>query len=180
MRPEKFVQAIEAIGGSTAMASVASRALQNDLLRGRLVTYADRRIMAVVDQSQRPGRPRRIAEDKRDLVLGLVHSIDRAFDSGQLSRETTKGLFRSLILNVLLRSGREAAVREFKSIHDGFGPPFFMTIGPGKACNLRCTGCYASSTNNTEKLEWDVLERIIDEAKQLWGCLLYTSDAADE
>lgn len=45
-----------------------------------------------------------------------------------------------------------------------------MTISPGKACNLHCTGCYANAGENTiEKLSWDTFDSIITEAKTLWG-----------
>jgi MoaA/NifB/PqqE/SkfB family radical SAM enzyme len=169
MKSEDIVHAIAAAGGTNVMTAVASRALQYDPFRGLLVHYMDKRTMGAVENSQRPGRPRRIAEDKRDLVLGLVHSLDRAFNTRHLSKAATRGLLHSLTLNVLLRGGREAAVREFKAGHGGLGPPFFLTIGPGKACNLRCVGCYASSADGSEKLDWDVFERIIDEAKCLWG-----------
>ena len=169
MQPENVIHAIAAAGGTNFVTSLASRALQHDPLRGLLVSYVNKRVMDAVESAQRPGRPRRIAEDKRDLVLGLVQSLDRAFKTKHLSKAATKGLLRSLILNVLLQEGREAAVREFKEAHSGMGPPLFLTIGPGKICNLRCVGCYASSKNDSEKLDWEVFEHIVDEAKRLWG-----------
>jgi MoaA/NifB/PqqE/SkfB family radical SAM enzyme len=52
----------------------------------------------------------------------------------------------------------------------GFEPPLFITIAPGKKCNLKCPGCYASSTaKTTDKLDWDTFDRILTEKRELWG-----------
>jgi MoaA/NifB/PqqE/SkfB family radical SAM enzyme len=46
-------------------------------------------------------------------------------------------------------------------------------ISPGHACNLACPGCYASSGESAAKLPWPVLNRVMREAKELWGVPLF-------
>ncbi|MCD6517636.1 MAG: radical SAM protein [Candidatus Aminicenantes bacterium] len=51
-----------------------------------------------------------------------------------------------------------------------FEPPGFVTISPGKRCNLHCIGCYASSSSaNAEKLDYDIVSRIVQETHDSWG-----------
>jgi len=38
-----------------------------------------------------------------------------------------------------------------------------------QTCNLRCEGCYADSGAAKEKLEWRIIDRIVKEARELWG-----------
>ncbi len=68
----------------------------------------------------------------------------------------------------------DRAVAEFAKRHKGSSPPSFLVISPTNACNLRCTGCYASSGMPVCKLEWEVLNRIITEAKELWAVRFFT------
>ena len=49
-------------------------------------------------------------------------------------------------------------------------PPGYVLISPGKHCNLKCEGCYASSTERTrEKLDYEIVKRIIRESHEQWG-----------
>jgi len=49
-------------------------------------------------------------------------------------------------------------------------PPGFVLISPTKHCNLRCTGCYASSTSRTqEQLDYFTVKKIIKESHEQWG-----------
>jgi len=44
-----------------------------------------------------------------------------------------------------------------------------MLISPTKKCNLHCIGCYADSDRTEIKLPWPVLDRLVTEARDLWG-----------
>ncbi|MEO0131458.1 MAG: radical SAM protein [candidate division WOR-3 bacterium] len=46
--------------------------------------------------------------------------------------------------------------------------PGFMVISPGKRCNLRCPDCYANSATEKDALDYEVLSRIVREAKETW------------
>ncbi|MDH5684673.1 MAG: radical SAM protein [candidate division WOR-3 bacterium] len=46
--------------------------------------------------------------------------------------------------------------------------PVFMVISPGKMCNLQCPDCYANSATERNILDYEVLSRIVAEAKRFW------------
>ena len=46
-------------------------------------------------------------------------------------------------------------------------------ISPGKACNLRCVGCYANSGAHRERLDWATFERLVREAHDTWGTRVF-------
>jgi MoaA/NifB/PqqE/SkfB family radical SAM enzyme len=87
-------------------------------------------------------------------------------EKGMLSREAIDGLLRVFLGNVFF-GGFYNRLDHLEKY--GERPPVFMTISPGKKCNLRCKGCYAASgAEFNEKLEWDVLTKIIEQARDLW------------
>ena len=49
----------------------------------------------------------------------------------------------------------------------------FLVISPGKACNLRCRGCYANSGAHREKLDWGTFERTVRDAHDDWGVRVF-------
>jgi MoaA/NifB/PqqE/SkfB family radical SAM enzyme len=55
----------------------------------------------------------------------------------------------------------------------GFEPPMIMVVSPSMACNLRCYGCYAGEYNKADDLGEQVLERVVNEAKDM-GIFLIT------
>ncbi|MBA5851445.1 radical SAM protein [Clostridium sp. cel8] len=49
----------------------------------------------------------------------------------------------------------------------GIKTPFTILISPSMRCNLRCTGCYASSYSKKDDIPFEELDRIIKEARDL-------------
>lgn len=112
-------------------------------------------------------RNQQVQLDRYHVTTSLLRSIARALDEGRLSPSCRDGLIRSLVQNTML--GGKDASREYLRRH-GRRPPRFVTIAPGKRCNLQCKGCYASSDSaHAASLDASVVERIIDEKEQLWG-----------
>jgi MoaA/NifB/PqqE/SkfB family radical SAM enzyme len=77
-------------------------------------------------------------------------------------------MLRNLYGGVLVHRGGTSAKDRFRDRH-GQTPGDFLVISPGKACNLRCEGCYANSGAHKEKLAWPVFERVVSEAHREWG-----------
>ncbi|MBC7223523.1 MAG: radical SAM protein [Anaerolineae bacterium] len=153
------------------MVGVTTRALRCSASRRLLMRYVDHRIRQQLERAHEINkrRPARVTQDKAYIVQALAHSIDRALERGNVSEAVVKGVLRGLVINGFLRGERHAAWERFRQEHEGYGPPSFVVVSPGKACNLRCKGCYASSGNNSEKLDWETFDRIITEAQTLWG-----------
>ncbi|MGQ9731323.1 MAG: radical SAM protein [Candidatus Zipacnadales bacterium] len=55
----------------------------------------------------------------------------------------------------------------------GLGAPFLIVISPTMRCNLRCTGCYAWAYPRCDELPFEIVDRVIREAKEL-GVYFFT------
>ena len=161
-------------GSIDLTSSLAERALWNDGIRRLVMDHLLKRLETQV--SDDPYRPWQVVRDKMDAARAITHAINRALERRQISRHVLRRILRTLVSEVLLGGGQSAreARQRFAERHDGSAPPVTMVISPTKACNLRCTGCYANSGASRESLPWDVLERIVTEAKQLWGLRFFT------
>ncbi len=113
-------------------------------------------------------RPIKVQEDKYIGLSALLHSVLRNMDKGYISKDVAFRMIDTLVKGAFLKGGREAE-RKFEEKY-GYGPPAFITISPTKACNLRCAGCYASSSATTkDTLEFDIVDEIVRQAHELWG-----------
>ena len=84
---------------------------------------------------------------------------------GNIFPRITKKLIDT-VLKASLSQGqnRGEVIARYKNKH-GIDPPFFLAISPTKKCNLRCTGCYASSkATDAETLDWATVDKIMREA----------------
>ena len=156
--------------------SLAAGLLASDRVRPLVLSQLERRLLAEAQQHADPSRPRRVLQDKLDMTRALVRSAERALRRKQISPRVLRRLLHSLLANVALHRDRsmQTAIQSFRERHNGQSPPTTMVISPTKTCNLQCVGCYASSGPTGERLEWDVFDRIITEAKTLWGLRFIT------
>ena len=142
-------------------------------LRRALLRTAER---ALREHSSRPEASLRhlpaVTEDRLAMALALLDLTERAFAERSLSDAGMRGLVEVLVASNLIRNGDDAAKRRFRQEH-GQSPPDFLAISPSRACNLRCRGCYAASGATPEKLEWEVLDRVVSEAKREWGSRMF-------
>ena len=102
----------------------------------------------------------------------LLATAERGLATGQLGAPALRALLRNLYGGVFVHRGGTSAKDRFRARH-GQTPGDFLVISPGKACNLRCEGCYANSGAHKEKLAWPVLERIVSEAHREWGTRVF-------
>lgn len=113
---------------------------------------------------------RQVQIDKFYMTMAIVTSLnrlmDRAKDKPKYRKIITESIGPKLIK--ISRKNKETVDR-FEKKH-GFTPPGFLTVSPTRFCNLKCTGCYAnSSAANAEKLDFDVVDRIITEKTKSWA-----------
>jgi hypothetical protein len=99
----------------------------------------------------RSRQPAAVELDKRAMKLALVRLAERALSEHRLSPASLRGLLKLLLVDVFMRKGDQRAKDRFRASH-GCGPPDFLVLSPGKACNLACVGCYANSGPTREKL----------------------------
>ena len=112
-------------------------------LRHALMASVERRLRrsaAVPDVRSPPG----VRDDKLAMGLALLNIADRAIDQGLLGSASIRGVLDRLVYDVLVRRGDAHAKDLFRARH-GCSPPDFLTLSPGKTCNLHCIGCYADA-----------------------------------
>lgn len=149
---------------------LANKAVNNPRLRPGLLKKMEERIYKDLVLKNPDNRPLQTQQDKYMTGKALLASIERGLERGNISKGALKGLFSVFLGNVFF--GGFYKRREFIKKH-GFKPPFFITISPDGACNLKCIGCYAASTSNPSKLPWSVFNRIIKESKKSWGLTFF-------
>ncbi len=158
-----------------ALLPLIERALLNDTLRGFLIRELEHRVLERW-RAEDGNRPRRVQQDKEDMVRALVYSFDRALRRRQLAPTVLRKLLRNYFGACVLCLDKERleAIAAFQERH-GVHPPTSVVIAPTKFCNLNCIGCYANShAAAREYLPWDILDRIVTEAKKLWGIRFFT------
>jgi MoaA/NifB/PqqE/SkfB family radical SAM enzyme len=149
------------------LSSLTNIAINNRTLRHWLIKNMEARIYKDLIKENPDNRPIKVQEDKYYMGRSIFRSIDRAVSKGNLSERSIKGLLRVFLGNVFF-GGFYQRIDYVKKY--GERPPVFMTLSPCKQCNLRCIGCYAASgAEFKEQLSWDVLTKVIDQAREFWG-----------
>ena len=116
--------------------------------------------------------PPGVDDDSTLMGLALLSTAERALTDLHFSPAAIRCLFKVIVQKLLIEKSDRDAVARFSAQY-GISPPTFLTISPGKACNLRCSGCYADSGSTAEKLDWATFDRLVAEAKTLWGTRLF-------
>jgi MoaA/NifB/PqqE/SkfB family radical SAM enzyme len=137
-------------------------------LRAALVRTAEARLIGRPAAPGEPRHPPAVEADKRAMGRALLAVLDRVLAEDRASAACLRGLVDRLLCDVLVRRGDGGAKSRFVARH-GCSPPDFLTLSPGKACNLRCLGCYANAGPAREALDWATLERVVSEARTRWG-----------
>lgn len=110
--------------------------------------------------------PAKMTMDKKQMLNNMIRTIDRWADDENLSKTTFERFINSFFS---IYANKKSQRQEFLSKY-GFSSPGFLTISPTKLCNLKCKGCYASSASSENvSLSFDVVNRIIQEERDLWG-----------
>jgi MoaA/NifB/PqqE/SkfB family radical SAM enzyme len=144
--------------------------VRSQTTRQWIVRSIERQIHEQFDAQRRAGNdlPGLIA-DQEAFALSLLRVAERALTEYRLSKPWLQGLFNTLIRDLFLEKQRRREAAEAFRTQYGYDQPSFLTISPFKGCNLRCVGCYADSGANSQKLEWEIVDRLVTEAETLWG-----------
>jgi MoaA/NifB/PqqE/SkfB family radical SAM enzyme len=111
-----------------------------------------------------------------DLQRDVIRRIKKAFENGEPATELAlrvltkvnpncrKHIAESFFINsFLLGEPKRQRFRE----ETGIQPPFLIVISPTMRCNLSCIGCYAGQYTKQEELDFETIDRIITEAKDM-------------
>ena len=159
---------------SSPLFTVSSKLVYNDALRQRLVRGADKWLSAQLGADNRLSPAgHRFAEERWLIARAVLHTVDRLIARRAISPQVTGVITKLWGRALSLMIAPSPAWQRFQA-ENGCRPPLLITVSPGHACNLHCTGCYANSGPDTAKLPWAILDRIVTEAKALWGIPLVT------
>jgi len=113
--------------------------------------------------------PPGVADDRASMSLAILNSFKCVFNEYELSDATLDKVINILLKDLFLeKSLRVRKSIEFRKKY-GYNTPSFLVISPSKACNLRCVGCYADSDEKAQALDWDLVNKIVSDARELWG-----------
>jgi MoaA/NifB/PqqE/SkfB family radical SAM enzyme len=148
-----------------------TKLLKNKGLQRVALSYAEHTLKAnakenlEVKKDQPPG----VIRDRLSMGMAILESVKTALNEYDLCESTLNALSNIVIKEMFLnKSLRKEKSVQFREEH-GFVTPSFIVISPSKACNLRCTGCYADSNEKVYTLDWDLVNQIVKDARELWG-----------
>ena len=172
---KSFTQRLMDGGTGEALEGIIYGLARRDSLRSLFLRQYERKTMRdIADGRRPPNQLPGVHRDRRLLGLSMLYGLDRALRRGLVADAVARRSLHSLVQWNIVEGYHREFKDKFETEHGGW-PPWFLVIGPGKACNLRCVGCYAnSSARNPEKLDWEITDRIISEAKELWGVRFFT------
>ena len=115
--------------------------------------------------------------DQYAFTSSIVDQAKKNLDKGFINPEVVKNM-------VKVFAGESYSPDRYKKLNPvkeaykekyGDYPPQFLVLAPGKACNLQCTGCYASADPaSAEKLDYETTRRIVREAHDLFSSRFMT------
>jgi len=148
--------------------AIGNRMLHSDLLRPVFLRTVRSRVDSYLNHKRVPLNEQKIMQQRRAMAHAILSTVGNSVRKGYLSANVTRtvsalwtrALFSSADNQLLSQSDCQPR------------RPWFIVVSPGQACNLNCAGCYAGSHGGQGKLQWGVLNRIVDEAKTLWNIKL--------
>jgi MoaA/NifB/PqqE/SkfB family radical SAM enzyme len=112
------------------------------------------------------GKAPRIDRERVLFAQSVLTAVDRIAERRTISRDFME--HASLLwARALVNDEQDPARVRFTEEH-GVGPPWVLVIAPTGACNLRCPGCYSGQSTGGG-MPFHELDRIVTEAKKLWG-----------
>ena len=161
---EKVFKVMQKGASSRFTASLINMALKNSKTRNALIKAIEKATHKM--SLKGPERPEKVKEDRFYMGRALLNSMNRAFASGNISKECIRKLTDVFLTKIFVEGIHTR--REFKEIH-GFRPPGLITIAPSNVCNLKCKGCYAGDVYAKSTLDYEIFDRIISDMKKEFG-----------
>jgi len=98
----------------------------------------------------------------RDWVLKMFDVMRKKFP--QLSRYVREKAVDVFLIKAEIEGAKKRAALKEKL---GYWAPFLFVVSPTMRCNLRCYGCYAGEYTKESDLPWELLDRVMREAKDI-------------
>jgi len=141
-------------------------------LSGHIIDYLDKNPFARSESLLRfasfldfSGKHTRMIETTRRKINDRQGRWSKYYNS--FFTELDRNVFKKFIGNLVLKSILTNSQRIKNRKKFGFPVPWAVLIDPTSACNLKCTGCWAADYGKTSSLDFETIDRIIREFKEL-------------
>lgn len=156
------------VKGKKIIAKVGLELMKVNFIMEHFFKWGEKEILKALVVRNERNRPIGAQEEKYYVVTNLMRAFEKKFKENS-APSVKNWVFNKLIGDVLLNWAErypEAARR--RQLETAL--PVFMTISPTQKCNLACIGCYAASSKKTAvTLDWDILDRVVQQKRDLWG-----------
>jgi len=148
---------------------VGLQLLKVNFIRNYFLKWGEKVILRALVLKNERNRPIGAQEEKYYITRNLMKTFEKKLKEGYISTNSRNWFFNKLVGDVILNwSERHPEAAERRRLEKPL--PTFITLSPSQRCNLACVGCYASSSSKTAvTLEWDVVDKIIKQKRDLWG-----------
>ena len=156
---------------SAALVAMVNNKHLRKLLAKKIDGYIYRSMVNDASEDLRP-----VQEKRYQFLSAMLHCVVRNIDKGYVSGDIVRK-----IIDVLVRSNFTC---EDQSYHEtverykrkyGEDPPTFIVRSPTQKCNLKCSGCYASSGADTSAtILYQYVDRIVGEMHDCFGSRFVT------
>ncbi len=141
-------------------------ALENNALRSAALKLAEKRLERIMTGEDPDIIPERVREDRFLATRNLLRVLNRFLKKENASPAYIHSVIDNFVARTAMQDDEKFARHKEKFGED---PPYFLTLSPGQGCNLNCQGCYAGSVDRPVYMDYDILSRIMDEKRELWG-----------
>ncbi len=150
----------------------------------KMIRLAIEKILDQLASDSTPGRAEALAlTGVMDKILGVYWKPEMAEGIIRMATDAdskwhhyfqrlVKTCDRNILTNFLLNVGYEGLYRGRKvsdrlSAENDCNIPWILLMDPTSACNMNCKGCWAAEYGHCENLEFDLMDRILNEAEAL-------------
>jgi MoaA/NifB/PqqE/SkfB family radical SAM enzyme len=155
--------------------------MKNNTIKENLKSFGLKKLISFVDSNPDKNIPQIVSViekiDTEGIVERQLNSIKSVIgdkDSNwykymksfwnDIDDDVRKKLFENLVINATLLGGSKQKVA--RKEHN-CNIPWAILMDPTSACNLKCTGCWAADYGNNLSMDFDTLDNIITQGKEL-------------
>jgi len=155
----------------TVFKEAVNQIISNKVLRGMAVKQLNKYLYtSLMDMGRQLLEQEKL--DQYAFMSSIVDQVRKNLDKGVIKPGVMKKMAKVFVGDSYSpdRHKKLKPVQEAFKEKYGDYPPQFITLSPGKGCNLHCTGCYASADSAVaEKLDFETSRRIVKEAHDIFG-----------
>ncbi len=112
-----------------------------------------------------------IMDHHRKMVLTIKDHLDNPVVQQYIKRifeNTNENFQKKGLVNFFINAGLMGVPKQIQESETlGVSVPFAILIDPTSKCNLRCKGCWAGTYDDHDELDFETIDRIIAEGKEM-------------